>query len=338
VAGAVPGGVIARLVGTHVLLSAPERARLRGFLVNKFRGDPGLFADGMRIVETRTGMAPLGILPWFEQAGRLPAEDALALPGLGTAPGGRIKVAVPMLARIASFDDLDPLRLEPDVMVELVPPGRALPGDADLVLLPGMRSAVSFRSGPKGDHLLPRRRRNASNRITSAGAVRTLVLIGRKEAYWKYCMTKHRSRGAIGSSEAPPVIRSTITISSGSRSPSRSSISVMPCQKDASSLMRSCRPSGSDTVRLRMRMRSAVVSGPGNRVLLEVMVHRARGCVPAATGPQCHGLQISRGSAAPAPHRHAKNPLSGNHALKMPARQRCLSACVALDLICEAYE
>ncbi|HSK38414.1 MAG TPA: cobyric acid synthase, partial [Arenibaculum sp.] len=137
------GGVIASLVGTHVLLPEPERARLKGFLVNKFRGDPSLFDEGMRIVEAHTGMAPLGIVPWFERAGRLPAEDALALASRGTLPGGRIKVAVPMLSRIANFDDLDPLRLEADVTVEMVPPGHPLPGDADLVILPGSKATIA---------------------------------------------------------------------------------------------------------------------------------------------------------------------------------------------------
>jgi adenosylcobyric acid synthase len=140
------GGVIASLAGTHMLLPEGERARLKGFLINKFRGDPSLFDEGMRIIERHTGMAPLGIVPWFAGAARLPAEDAMALAGLKDGAGkagAAIRVAVPMLARIANFDDLDPLRLEPDIRVDIVPPGTALPGDADLVILPGSKATIA---------------------------------------------------------------------------------------------------------------------------------------------------------------------------------------------------
>ena len=134
------GGVIASLVGTHAVIAPEEAARIRGFIVNRFRGDAALFADGMRIVEDRTGWRGLGIVPHWPQAARLPAEDANALAEIETPRGRAITVAVPVLSRIANFDDLDPLRLEPDVAVRMVPPGEALPGDADLVLLPGSKS------------------------------------------------------------------------------------------------------------------------------------------------------------------------------------------------------
>ena len=165
------GGVIASLVGTVALLEPEERALLRGFLVNKFRGDLKLFDGGRRIIVDRTGLADLGVVPWFADAGRLPAEDAMALSsnnnqnchpresgdpgeaGRAEALGPRfrgddnnsakkVKIAVPHLSRIANFDDLDPLRAEPDVIVEIVPPGKPLPGDADLVILPGSKSTV----------------------------------------------------------------------------------------------------------------------------------------------------------------------------------------------------
>jgi adenosylcobyric acid synthase len=114
---------------------------VRGFAVNKFRGDPQLFEDGFRLIAERTGWRGLGVVPWFEEAWRLPAEDIL---DLGTRRvGGGIKVAVPRLRRIANFDDLDPLAATPGVSVEIVPPGRALPGDADLVLLPGSKATIS---------------------------------------------------------------------------------------------------------------------------------------------------------------------------------------------------
>jgi adenosylcobyric acid synthase len=134
------GGVIAQLVGTDTILPAADAARIKAYLVNKFRGDPTLFHDGMAIITHRTGWTPLGILPWFDGAWKLPAEDIL---DLASRPGGACKIVVPRLPRMANFDDLDPLGLEPDVSVELIPPGRALPGDADLVLLPGSKSTIA---------------------------------------------------------------------------------------------------------------------------------------------------------------------------------------------------
>ncbi len=138
------GGVIASLLGTVELLEPRERRRLCGFIVNKFRGDARLFDDGLAIAERRTGLRSLGVLPFFAEAGRLPAEDAQALNGgRANAPGGTIRIAVPQFARIANFDDLDPLMAEEDVDVEIVPPGRPLPGDADLVILPGSKSTIA---------------------------------------------------------------------------------------------------------------------------------------------------------------------------------------------------
>ncbi|EYD76525.1 Cobyric acid synthase [Rubellimicrobium mesophilum DSM 19309] len=135
------GGVIAQLVGTQAVLDEGDRALVRGFAVNKFRGDPALFADGFRMIAERTGWTGLGVVPWFDEAWRLPAEDVLDLGGRRRE--GTVKVVVPQLRRIANFDDLDPLSATPGVSVEIVPPGRALPGDADLVLLPGSKSTIS---------------------------------------------------------------------------------------------------------------------------------------------------------------------------------------------------
>ncbi len=143
------GGVIAQLVGTHAVLSGAERARIRGFVVNKFRGDRALFAQGAAEISRRTGWADLGVLPWFGDAWRLPAEDVLDLearrPPPGEAPGRTrgLVIAVPRLGRIANFDDLDPLAGEPGVELRLIAPGRALPGDADLVLIPGSKSTIA---------------------------------------------------------------------------------------------------------------------------------------------------------------------------------------------------
>ena len=73
------GGVIAALVGTHALLEPAERARLKGYLINKFRGDPSLFEEAHPIIAARTGMRSYGVVPWFDRAHLLPAEDILGL-------------------------------------------------------------------------------------------------------------------------------------------------------------------------------------------------------------------------------------------------------------------
>jgi adenosylcobyric acid synthase len=136
------GGVIASLVGTHALLEPEERALLKGFIVNKFRGDLRLFDDGLAIIRDRIGLPSLGIVPYFDAARRLPAEDAVALSSYEAKGAAAIRIAVPLLPRIANFDDLDPLRLEPDVAVDIVPPGRPLP-EADLIMLPGSKSTIA---------------------------------------------------------------------------------------------------------------------------------------------------------------------------------------------------
>jgi adenosylcobyric acid synthase len=138
------GGVIAALVGTWELLTPAERARLKGYIVNKFRGDSRLFDDAHPIIRARTGMPSFGVVPWFEAARRLPAEDILGLEERVPSGAARaIKVAVPRLPRLANFDDLDPLAAEPDVDLVIVPPGVALPGDADLVILPGAKATLA---------------------------------------------------------------------------------------------------------------------------------------------------------------------------------------------------
>ncbi|MBV8131082.1 MAG: cobyric acid synthase [Alphaproteobacteria bacterium] len=141
------GGVIAQLVGTYELLSASERTLLAGYIVNKFRGEIRLFDGGIRAINERSGLGCFGVVPYFSPARNLPAEDTLALTlhVRGEAGGeGRhpIRIAVPMLPRIANFDDLDPLRAEPGVEVVMVPPGQPLPRDAALVILPGSKATI----------------------------------------------------------------------------------------------------------------------------------------------------------------------------------------------------
>ena len=136
------GGVIAQLVGTHVVLPPTDQALIKAFAINKFRGDPTLFAEGMDIITARTGWTPLGIIPWFADAWKLPAEDVMDIASRRK-PGAKLKIAVPRLNRIANFDDLDPLSAEPDTSVEIINAGVALPGDADLILIPGSKSTIA---------------------------------------------------------------------------------------------------------------------------------------------------------------------------------------------------
>ena len=136
------GGVIASLVGTRAVIDPEDAALIAGFIVNRFRGDPSLFADGMRLIAERTGWAALGLVPHFPDAARLPAEDVLGLAGSESCGPGVVTVAVPVLPRIANFDDLDPLRAEPGISVVLVRPGTPIPAEAALVLLPGSKTTI----------------------------------------------------------------------------------------------------------------------------------------------------------------------------------------------------
>lgn len=133
------GGVIAQIVGTQAVIDAGDAAMIRGFLVNKFRGDLRLFDDGYRLIEERTGWRGFGVLPWFSGAHRLPAEDAA---DLRRTTGQGLHVVCLCLSRIANFDDLDPLAAEPGVRLAMLGPGRAIPGDADLVVIPGTKSTL----------------------------------------------------------------------------------------------------------------------------------------------------------------------------------------------------
>ncbi|TAH66771.1 MAG: cobyric acid synthase [Rhodopseudomonas palustris] len=136
------GGVIASLAGTHLVLSEQERARVHGFLINKFRGDAALFKDGLSAITELTGWPSLGVVPWLPDVAALPAEDAVDLEC--AAPSAATKlIAVPLLSRIANFDDLDPLAQEPGVRLLFVRPGEVIPAEADLVILPGSKSTIA---------------------------------------------------------------------------------------------------------------------------------------------------------------------------------------------------
>jgi adenosylcobyric acid synthase len=141
------GGVIASLCGTATVIDPDDAKLIAGFIVNKMRGDPSLFASGMNFVAERTGWAPIGLVPHFRDAHRLPAEDVYGLEASpASAPGQagpRLRIVVPVLPHIANFDDLDPLRLEPGVELVLLRNGAPLPADTDLVILPGSKATIA---------------------------------------------------------------------------------------------------------------------------------------------------------------------------------------------------
>ncbi|MDH4988987.1 cobyric acid synthase [Aminobacter anthyllidis] len=136
------GGVIASVAGTHLILPEEDRRMIVGYLINKFRGDASLFDEGITAIERFTGWHCFGVVPWLKAAALLPSEDSVILERLAGGEKRALKVAVPMLGRIANFDDLDPLRAEPQVEVVFVPPGQRLPEDAGLVVIPGSKSTI----------------------------------------------------------------------------------------------------------------------------------------------------------------------------------------------------
>ena len=137
------GGVIASLAGTHLILPDEDRAMIAGYIINKFRGDLSLFDEGLAAITRFTGWRSFGVVPWLPEAAQLPSEDSVVLERMSGSERAGLKVAVPLLSRIANFDDLDPLRSEPGVEVVFIPPGRRLPEDASLVVLPGTKSTIA---------------------------------------------------------------------------------------------------------------------------------------------------------------------------------------------------
>ena len=137
------GGVIASIVGTKAVMAEDDAALVAGYLINRFRGDISLFDAGLAEITRHTDWRSFGVVPYFPDAARLPAEDGLGLRSRYDAGTGadRKRIVVPVLPRIANFDDLDPFRQETGVEVILAEPGGPLPA-ADLVLLPGSKATI----------------------------------------------------------------------------------------------------------------------------------------------------------------------------------------------------
>ena len=137
------GGVIASLVGTHTVLADEDRAMIRGFLINKFRGDPKLFESGVHEIERRTGWPYLGLIPYNHALMQLPQEDSMAMMKADAASSGDTHIVALAYPHLANFDDLDPLKHEPGVRLTWLRAGDALPADANLVILPGSKSTIA---------------------------------------------------------------------------------------------------------------------------------------------------------------------------------------------------
>ncbi len=137
------GGVIASLVGTHTILDEADRRQIKGFMVNKFRGDISLFDAGREHITSFTGWRDFGVMPWLDVVGNLPEEDSVWFSARRKPSGGRVKIAVPVTGRIANFDDFDALAGESDVNLVFVHRGENIPVDADLIVLAGTKSTIS---------------------------------------------------------------------------------------------------------------------------------------------------------------------------------------------------
>ncbi|WHO37112.1 cobyric acid synthase [Sphingobium sp. AP49] len=137
------GGVIAAIVGTKAVIDPADAAMIHGFLINKFRGDPTLFEDGYRQIETLAGWRGFGVVPWLDETTRLPSEDAVVLERAAPTHHARTLIACPILPRISNFDDLDPLKLDTGVELRMIPPGQPIPSEAALIVLPGSKATIA---------------------------------------------------------------------------------------------------------------------------------------------------------------------------------------------------
>jgi len=135
------GGVFAHLVGTLALLSESEQNRVKGFIINRFRGDISLLQSGLDWLEQETGKPVLGVVPYLHGL-HIEAEDALNLHEINQQQDQQLKVIVPALPRISNHTDFDPLRYHPQVDFQFIGPDQKIPA-ADLIILPGSKSVAN---------------------------------------------------------------------------------------------------------------------------------------------------------------------------------------------------
>ena len=140
------GGVIASLVGTKAVLDSEDNKSLIGFIINRFRGDPKLFKNGILEIEKRTQWKFLGLVPYYENIHKLPAEDSHDLEKIfinNKKSDAKLTISVPILSKISNFDDLDPLRNQKNININYVRPGDNIPQKTDIILLLGSKSTIS---------------------------------------------------------------------------------------------------------------------------------------------------------------------------------------------------
>jgi adenosylcobyric acid synthase len=169
------GGVFAHLVGTLDLLSASEQNRVVGFVINRFRGDIGLLEPGLDWLEERTGKPVLGVLPYLHGL-MLDAEDAIATAAVDGKKAARLKVVAPACPRVSNHNDLDPLRLHPEVDFRWIGPGETPPA-ADLIVLPGskaVRTDLDWLRGQGWDQAIARHLRYGGKVIGICGGYQML--------------------------------------------------------------------------------------------------------------------------------------------------------------------
>jgi adenosylcobyric acid synthase len=180
------GGVFAALVGTMALLPPADRRRVRGFVVNRFRGDPALFADGVAFLERRLRRPCLGVVPYLPDLG-LDEEDGVALEAAlragvawprETGPGRRLRVAVVALPRISNFTDFDPLAAEPSVALAFVRRPADLAG-ADVVVLPGTKQTLDDLAWLRSTGLAAAISARARRRLPLVGVCGGMQMLGR---------------------------------------------------------------------------------------------------------------------------------------------------------------
>ncbi|VAV84602.1 Cobyric acid synthase [hydrothermal vent metagenome] len=140
------GGIFASLVGTMELLSPPERELVKGFIINRFRGDVTLLDSGLEFLQEKTGVVTLGVIPFIEGLG-IHDEDGLSIEVSGSlkakeSGGDRLRIVVPRLPRISNFTDFDPLRAEPLIDFDYIDGPEGLSG-ADLLILPGTKNTIA---------------------------------------------------------------------------------------------------------------------------------------------------------------------------------------------------